>query len=186
MADPFGIIGLVTVVDKVLRAAVELWKGWKDAPETARNFVGDLEALKTVLSETSVNILLHPDFKDAFHRRPSTLLTHPASEDDADATTNIMLSCQGELEGMPRALEGSGKGGRLAGWDRLRSVFSAKSTGDKVKSLQQRFRVLNGMIAVDYPGSVHLHLPRSQGGESGTGGVASGPSGGPLCCEIWR
>ncbi|KAG7289878.1 hypothetical protein NEMBOFW57_006255 [Staphylotrichum longicolle] len=74
MADPFGIVGVAGVIGQIAQVAVKLGLDWKDAPVDVKGFITEIQTLKTVLSETHVNILVNDDFKNAFDGRHSTLM----------------------------------------------------------------------------------------------------------------
>lgn len=75
MADPLGIIGMIGVMTHITHLLVKLGLDWKDVPADARHFINELQALKTVLSETHVNLIDNQDVLDAFNGRHSTLLS---------------------------------------------------------------------------------------------------------------
>ncbi|KAH7144600.1 hypothetical protein B0J13DRAFT_635874 [Dactylonectria estremocensis] len=75
MADPLGIIGAIGVAAHITHLLMKLGLDWKSAPADARAFVDELQTLKTVLSETNTNLILNPDFVEAFHGRHSAVLS---------------------------------------------------------------------------------------------------------------
>lgn len=75
MADPFGIVGVISLAIQITQTVVQFGLDWKDAPHDAKNFLTELQTLKTILSETNTNILLDSDFAEAFQNRPSFLLS---------------------------------------------------------------------------------------------------------------
>src|SRR5208282_3736201 len=148
MADPFSIIGVVGVATQIIQITVQFRLDWKDAPADARSFILELQTLKTVLSETNTNILLNPDFQDAFRGRQSTLLSQlgPATQ---NTDTKLMIStCKTELESLLQELSKRAKGHRL-GWERIKGAFTAKSTRDAVENLHRQCQTLNAMVSID-------------------------------------
>src|ERR1700722_11420282 len=75
MAEAFGIgagiVGVIGLTIQITQVVVQFGLDWKDAPHDIKTFLAELQTLKTVLSETNTNILLNPDFADAFQNRPS-------------------------------------------------------------------------------------------------------------------
>jgi hypothetical protein len=65
MADPFGIGGIIGLTIQITQFVVQFGLDWKDAPRDVKTFLIELQALKTVLSETNTNLLLNPDFEAA-------------------------------------------------------------------------------------------------------------------------
>ncbi|OHE94115.1 ankyrin repeat protein [Colletotrichum orchidophilum] len=150
MADPFGIIGVIGVVGQVVNAGVKLGVDWKEAPSDVRSFMGELEVLKTVLSETHMNIILNQDFKDAFEGRQSTVLSHLA---DGNSSSNpsargLLSTCSDELGDLLKKLHKQSEGHCL-GWQRLKGAFQSERAHTAVDDLQRRCRLLNSMVAID-------------------------------------
>ncbi|RYP14355.1 hypothetical protein DL765_006400 [Monosporascus sp. GIB2] len=148
MADPFGIIGVIGVAGQIIQIAVQFGLDWKDAPTDVRSFVTELQALKTVLSETNTNIILNQDFEDAFRGRHSALLSQlGAAAQDTD--TQLMVSaCQDGLETLLKDLKKQAMGHRI-GWERLKGAFLAKKTREAVENLHRQCRTLNSLLAMD-------------------------------------
>jgi hypothetical protein len=70
MADPFSIGGsIVSVIGlaiQITQVVVQLGLDWKDAPANVKMFMAELQTLRTTLSESNTNIILNPDFAEAF------------------------------------------------------------------------------------------------------------------------
>ncbi|KAK1469213.1 hypothetical protein CMEL01_00980 [Colletotrichum melonis] len=150
MADPFGIIGVIGVAGQIIKAGVKLGIDWKAAPSDVRSFLGELETLKTVLSETHTNIILNQEFKDAFEGRQSTVLSYLADGNSSSdpSTPGLISVCRIELEDLFTKLQKQSEGHRL-GWDRLKGAFRSERTHAAVDDLQRRCRLLNSMTAID-------------------------------------
>jgi hypothetical protein len=147
MADPFGIIGVIGVAAQVIQVGVQFGLDWKDAPADVKSFKAELQALKTVLSETNTNVILNQEFKDAFEGHHSAILSQLGT--DAKTDTRAMLSsCQTELESLLKDLKKRAQGHRV-GWERLRGAFLAKKTRDSVENLQRQCQMLNNMAGMD-------------------------------------
>ncbi|KAI3534483.1 ankyrin repeat protein [Colletotrichum filicis] len=150
MADPFGIIGVIGVAGQIIKAGIKLGIDWKEAPSDVRSFLGELETLKTVLSETHTNIILNQEFKDAFEGRQSTVLSYLADGNSSSdpSTPGLISVCRIELEDLFTKLQKQSEGHRL-GWDRLKGAFRSERTHAAVDDLQRRCRLLNSMTAID-------------------------------------
>src|SRR5437667_158507 len=132
MADPFGIgagiIGVISLTIQITQVVVQFGLDWKSAPADIKSFMVELGTLKTVLSETNTNILLNPDFAEAFEDRHSLLLSQLGPDAPSATDTKLMLTtCQTKLNGLLRELEARAKGHRV-GWERLKGPFLAKDT----------------------------------------------------------
>ncbi|KXH49586.1 ankyrin repeat protein [Colletotrichum nymphaeae SA-01] len=150
MADPFGIIGVIGVAGQIIKAGIKLGIDWKEAPSDVRSFLGELETLKTVLSETHTNIILNQEFKDAFEGRQSTVLSYLADGNSSSdpSIPGLISVCRIELEDLFTKLQKQSEGHRL-GWDRLKGAFRSERTHAAVDDLQRRCRLLNSMTAID-------------------------------------
>ncbi|KAI5865298.1 hypothetical protein GGS23DRAFT_594839 [Durotheca rogersii] len=147
MADPFGIIGVVGVAGQLIQIGVRLGLDWKDAPDDAKSFMAELQALKTVLSETNTNVILNQDFVDAFHGRHSTLLSQFGAPAPTD--TQMMVSaCRVELESLLEDFRKRAQGHRV-GWERLKGAFHATKTREAVENLHRQCVALNNLVAID-------------------------------------
>ena len=164
MADPFGIIGVIGVAGQIIKIGVNFGLDWKDAPEDARSFQAELQALKTVLSETNTNIFLNQDFVDAFHGRHSTLLSQlgPAAQ---DTDTRAMVSaCRVGLESLLEDLKKRAQGHRV-GWERLKGAFRTGKTREAVENLHRQCLALNNLVAIDavvLAASIHQEVKKGR------------------------
>jgi hypothetical protein len=148
MADPFGIIGVIGVAAHILQATVQLGVDWKETPLDAKAFIGELQALKSVLSETSTNIVLNKDFLDAFEGRHSTVLSQLGSTESTTDTRSLISACQSELEILLEDLKKRSQG-RRAGWERMKGAFLSKKTRETVENLHRHCKTLNSVVAID-------------------------------------
>jgi len=153
MADPFGtgagIIGVIGLAIQITQVIVQFGMDWKDAPDNVKTFMAELGTLKTVLSETNTNLLLNPDFAEAFQNRPSLLLSQLGPKAPSTTDTNLMLEiCRRELDSMLKELKKRGQGHRL-GWERLKGAFVAEDTRDSVENLCRQCQTLNNMLSID-------------------------------------
>src|SRR3569833_2046112 len=148
MADPFGILGVIGVAAQIIQIGVQFGLDWKDAPDDAKNFMAELQALKTVLCETNTNIIINPDFVNAFRGRHSTLLSQlGAAAQDTD-TQAMESACQIGLQDLLKDLKKRLQGHRL-GWGRLKGAFQAKQTREALENLHRQCSALNSLVAVD-------------------------------------
>jgi hypothetical protein len=153
MAEAFGIgagiIGVIGLTIQITQVAVQFGLDWKDAPHDVKIFLAELQALKTVLSETNTNILLNPDFAEAFQNRPSLLLSQLGPNAPSTTDTNIMLAaCQRELESSLSEFKKRAKGHRI-GWGRFKGAFLAKDTRESVGNLHRQCQTLNSIVTID-------------------------------------
>jgi hypothetical protein len=137
MADPCEIVGVIGVAGKIIQAAVQLGLDWKDIPSDTKAFLLELQALKTVLSETYTNVVLNKDFLDAFDSRHSVLLSQFGSTVPPTDTQIMISACHSELGLLLGELEKRGQGGR-AGWERIKGAFLSKRTREAVENLHQQ------------------------------------------------
>jgi hypothetical protein len=153
MADPVGagagIVGVIGLTIQITQLLVQLGMDWKDAPDNVKTFIVELGTLKTVLSETNVNILLNPDFETAFENRSSLLLSQLGPSAPSTTDTKSMLKiCETQLASLLRELKKRGQGHRL-GWERLKGAFLAKDTRESVENLCRQCQALNHMLSID-------------------------------------
>jgi len=128
---------------------VQFGLDWKDAPKDVKNFMTELQSLKTTLSETNTNILLNPDFAEAFQDRPSTLLSQLGANAPSASDTKVMLeTCQKELETLVSDLMKRAKEHRV-GWERLKGPFLVKDTRKLVEMLHRQCQIFNSMLSID-------------------------------------
>jgi hypothetical protein len=120
---------------------------WKDAPKDVKNFIHELQSLKTSLSELNTNVLLNKDFADAFHGRHWPLLSK-LDPLQTTSTLELVTSCRTELEIVLRELEAHDQG-RKAGWERLMMIFLSDKSRETVENLHRRCLDLNKLLLVD-------------------------------------
>ncbi|KAF6830767.1 ankyrin repeat protein [Colletotrichum musicola] len=137
--DPSGIIGIIGVVGQILAASVKLGLDWKEAPADTKSFIGELEGLSKVLSETLNNVIKNPDFAAAFQGKHSSVM----SSDSA-----LLSTSQKELDDLLGKIRKGGDGRRF-GWDRMKAAFLNERTQTAVENLQRRCNMLNSMVAID-------------------------------------
>ncbi len=111
MAEPLGIIGVIGVAVQLVQLSTKLGLDWKDTP-TEVTLIRELQSLKTVLSETHVNLISNPDFIDTFHGRYSALLSEYDPLRDTD-TIAVVSVYERELKGLLEDLEKKAAGYRL-------------------------------------------------------------------------
>ncbi|KAK4213049.1 hypothetical protein QBC37DRAFT_423640 [Rhypophila decipiens] len=148
MADPFGIIGVVGVATQVIQTTVQFGLDWKDAPSEARTFIDELQAFKTVLSETNMNIIVNPDFEDAFRGRRSTLLSQLGPTAQSTDTQRMVSDCHAEMRVLLDNLKKRSRGHRV-GWERLKGAFLSTKTREAVGNLHRQCQPLNQLLAID-------------------------------------
>ncbi|KAH8598550.1 hypothetical protein B0O99DRAFT_44493 [Bisporella sp. PMI_857] len=148
MADPFGIVGVISLTIQITKAVVQVGLDWKDAPDNVKAFMAELATLKTVLSETNTNLLLNPDFAAAFHNRPSFILSQLGANAPRTETRFMLDLCQNNLEALVKELTKRGQS-HLLGWERLKGAFLAKNTRDSVENLSRQCQILNNMLSID-------------------------------------
>ena len=144
-----GIVGILGLAIQITQVVAEFGLDWKDAPADVEGFRRELQSLKTVLSETNTNLLLNPDFKDAFENRRSALLSELGPDAAPAAETRLSIkSCKEELEELLNELKRRGKGHRM-GWERLKSAFLNKRAQSAVDKLRHQCEIFNNMVSID-------------------------------------
>ena len=153
MAEAFGIAagigGILGLTIQIAQVVVQFGLDWRDAPADVERFMRELRNLKIVLSETNTNLLLNPDFKEAFKNQRSTLLSELGSNalPTTEARSSIE-SCRGELEKLLDELKERGHGHKM-GWERLKSAFLNKRAQSSVDKLRHQCEILNNMVSID-------------------------------------
>lgn len=152
MADPFGIgtgiVGVISLTIQIAQVIVQFGLDWKDAPDDVKKFMSELQSLNSVLSGTT-NMLLNPDFVNAFQTQPSLLQSQlGAGATTATGTKQMLATCKTELENLLAELEKRAKGHRV-GWERLKGAFLAKQTREAVGNLHRQCQTLNSMVSID-------------------------------------
>lgn len=148
MAEPFGIIGVIGVAAQIIQASIHFGLDWKDAPADAKSFINELQILKTVLSETNMNILLNPDFDNAFHGRQSALLKELGPLAHGTPTIAMTSACQTELQRLLDELKRRAQGHPI-GWGRLKGAFQSTRTREAVGDLHRQCMALNLLLTID-------------------------------------
>ncbi|EGY23740.1 ankyrin repeat protein [Verticillium dahliae VdLs.17] len=148
MLDPFGIIGVVVVAGQIISTVANFGLDWKHAPADTKSLLVAVGALKTVLSETNMNILLNDDFKDVFHGRHSTLLSQLGDTVPVTDTSMLVSACKKELEILLEDLQKRVQGHRI-GWKRMKGAFLAKKTKEAVQNLHRQCQTLNTLMDMD-------------------------------------
>ena len=153
MAEAFGVaagvVGILGLAIQITQVVAEFGLDWKDAPADVEGFRRELQSLKTVLSETNTNLLLDPDFKEAFENRRSALLSELGPDAPPAAETQLSIkSCKEELEELLNELKRRGKGHRV-GWERLKSAFLNKRAQTSVDKLRHQCENFNRMVSID-------------------------------------
>ncbi|RYP69154.1 hypothetical protein DL771_006248 [Monosporascus sp. 5C6A] len=148
MADAFGIIGVIGVAVQIIQMGIQFGLDWKDAPADVKNFIAELQVLKTTLSETNTNIALNPDFINAFQGRHSTVLSQLTDVTPATDTSVMVSACRTELEHLVAELKKRAQGHQV-GWERMKGAFLAKKTREAVENLQRQCQFLNDLVVID-------------------------------------
>ena len=114
MAEPFGIVGVISLTMQIAQVVVHFGLDWKEAPHDVKAFLAELQTLKTILSETNTNLLLNSDFEAAFQNRHSLLLSQLGPNAPSTTDTKAMLSaCHKELESLLKELKKRAKRHRV-------------------------------------------------------------------------
>ncbi len=144
-----GIVGVLGLTIQISQVVVQFGLDWKDAPAAVKEFMTELQTLKTILSETNTNLTLSPDFKAAFQDQHSVLLSHSSPKAGTDSETIVTIqSCKKALEDLLAELKKRGQGSRV-GWQRFKGPFLAEKTRETVEDLRHRCQLLNSMVSVD-------------------------------------
>ncbi|PHH84259.1 hypothetical protein CDD83_2236 [Cordyceps sp. RAO-2017] len=150
MADPFSIIGVIGVALQIVQEIAKLGLSWKDAPKNVRKFMAELQALKSTLSETNLNLALNPEFVLAFQGRRSAVLSQWKTETAANDTDKKVLTCKAELDGLLGELKKrANMKGQRAAWDRVKAAFLSDKTRQAVEDLHRQCQTLNSLAAID-------------------------------------
>jgi hypothetical protein len=147
MAEPLGIVGVIGVAVQLIQTCTKLHSDWKNAPADAKNFILELQNLKTILSEMNRNVIENPEFAKAFYGKHSSLLAE--FDPQRKTETRAMLSvCKDELDGLLQRLEKRRDGPRL-GWERLKAAFDGPGARQAVTNLQRRCLSLSLLLQTD-------------------------------------
>jgi hypothetical protein len=147
MTEPFGIIGIIGVAAQIIQIGVQFGLDWRDAPDDAKSFIAELQALKTVLSETNTNVIINQDFADAFTGRHSTFLSQLGGAAQTD-TQGMVSACREGLDSLLEDLRKRLQGQRV-GWERLKGAFRARKTRKAVENLHRQCLALNNLVVID-------------------------------------
>ena len=153
MAEAFGvgagIVGILGLTIQISQVVVQFGLDWKDSPSAVKEFMGELQSLKSILSETNTNLTLSPDFQAAFQDQKSVLLSQSGPEAGTTSDTMVTIQlCKDALEELLAELKKRSEGSRV-GWQRLKGPFCAKKTREAMENLRSRCQLLNNMISVD-------------------------------------
>ena len=145
MTDIIKLLGIAT---EILKTTTQFGLDWKDAPADTRSFINELQVLKTVLSETNTNIVLNPDFAEAFKEGTSSLLSQLSPASPPTCTQQLVSTCSEELQNLLETLKKRSEG-RPIGWERAKGAFNAKRTREAVQNLFRQCQSLNSLMTVD-------------------------------------
>ncbi|KAK7409497.1 hypothetical protein QQX98_008347 [Neonectria punicea] len=139
------VVGVVAASAQICDALVELGLDWKDAPKDTQRFMNQLQAMKTVLSETYMNLAISQSFVDVFHGRSSALSSNPSHRKN---TEELVKNCQTKLDELLKTLQKRSQGSRF-GWERMKTAFLSERTKEAVDSLHRHCEILNKLMAID-------------------------------------
>ncbi|KAK7431993.1 hypothetical protein QQZ08_001613 [Neonectria magnoliae] len=139
------VVGVVAASAQICDTLVELGLDWKDAPEDTRRFMNQLQAMKTVLSETYMNLEISQSFVDVFHGRSSALSSNPSHRKN---TKELVENCQIKLDELLKTLKKRSQGSRF-GWERIKMAFLSERTKEAVDSLHRHCEIMNKLMAID-------------------------------------
>lgn len=148
MADPCGIIGVLSVAAQITKALVDLGLDFKDAPTDIKSLLQELQTLKTTLSVSNSNLLLNDDFLTAFEGRNSAVLSQLGKDAFESDCRLLVDACHEELDQLLSDLTRRSRGHRV-GWNRIKSAFLSKKTCETVDKLQRQCDMLNRLVAID-------------------------------------
>ncbi|KAF2659374.1 hypothetical protein K491DRAFT_622918, partial [Lophiostoma macrostomum CBS 122681] len=146
-----GVAGIISLTIQITQVAIQFGQDFKNEPEDVKAFISELGALKTVLSETHTNILLNPDFAEAFQGRRSVLLSQLLPQPGAaiKTDTEVMVdTCKTELEALVIDFTKRAKRHGLT-WERFKGALLANKTRMAVEVLHRQCEALNRMMSVD-------------------------------------
>ncbi|KIX02772.1 uncharacterized protein Z518_08714 [Rhinocladiella mackenziei CBS 650.93] len=152
MADPFSIgssiVGVISLAIQITQVVMQFGLDWKDAPHDVKTFMAELQTLNTVLSASN-NLILNPDFAEAFQSRSSLLLSQLGPSVSPTSDTKLLFqTCEKELRDLLDELKKRAKGYRV-GWERLKGAFLAKNTRKSVENLYRWCQELNNVVSID-------------------------------------
>ena len=149
MADPFGILGAISLTFQITQALLDLGLGWHDAPHDVKVFLMELENLRPALSQITTNLAVSLDFTNAFEGKSSLLLSQLGSKAPPATVTKTMIqTCTEDLNELLAQLRKMAKGHRV-GWERIKGAFLSKRLREAVENLHRQCQSLNGMVSID-------------------------------------
>lgn len=149
MDGALAIVGGIGVVVQLSQVVIRLGQDWKGAPQNAKSFIAELEALRSILEHTSTNLMLSSDFIKAFQGRDSMLLKHLGDDKGPHSSIRQSLGiCRLELEKLVAVLRKRASGHRF-GLDRIKSAFVASNLRDAVSQLSRQCKAMNSLVSLD-------------------------------------
>ncbi|CAI0650564.1 unnamed protein product [Colletotrichum noveboracense] len=145
--DPSGIIGIIGVAGQILATCTKLGLNWRDAPDDAKKFKSEVDALHKTLWEIYNHLIQNPDFITAFEGKHSAVLSNLAAPPNSDDSA-LLFTCKEELEDVLKALQ-KRLGGSRFGWERLKATFSNEKTQSAIENVQRRCQHINSKILID-------------------------------------
>lgn len=153
--EPFevatGVVGVVSLIIQITQTIVQLGLDWKEAPDNVKASITELQALKTVLSETNTNLTVNPEFANAFGNQHSAVLSQMgAMGSSPSGITALVEMCNNELNDLLKELRRrSEKHERRLSWERVKSAFLAKTMRESMENLHRQCQILNSLVLVD-------------------------------------
>lgn len=149
MEGALAIVGGIGVVVQLSQIIIRLAHDWKDAPQSAKSFVAELEALRSILEHTTTNLVLNSEFVNAFEGRDSALLKHLGDDREPHSTIRQSLdTCQRELENLVAVLRKRASNHKF-GLDRIKSAFVAGDLRNAVSQLTRQSKAINSLVSLD-------------------------------------
>ena len=153
MADPFstgtGIVGVVGLAIQTAQVAVKFALDWKDAPRDVKTLTAEVQTLETTLSGIYTNIILNPEFAQAFQNGSSILLSQLGPDASPSADMGVLLGIfRADMTALLQDLSKQAKGHRL-GLERIKGAFLSQRTQDSIGKLHRQCQVLNTMLTID-------------------------------------
>jgi hypothetical protein len=157
MSDPFslgasilGVVGLTIQIGEIL---VNFSLNWAHAPDDVKQFIAEIQTLKTTLSTTYTNAITNPEFEKAMRGKESALLKHFKQKDESNKSGKLNLSvatCTSRLQKLLAELQKAARSGNSAfSWSRLKMAFLASNIREAVEDLHRQCQVLNNLIGID-------------------------------------
>lgn len=119
MAEPLGIVGLISVAGQIFQVIGRLGLDWKDAPAETARCLTEIHLLNALLSDAEKHTL------------------RTLSVDLEAAVVASISACYIELMKLHQDLVRR-VSGRRVGWERLKGAFGTKRTREAVEDLQRR------------------------------------------------